>query len=182
VTFPDPVAIDVDSVITPTSSADDAKWANLFITPDEPAIDLDSNQGYSDALKKWIPCTWEGVQKLPIGSWIQYTSNVYPEYKLRKKIVCVIGCSPELYYDAIHVWTPMSKDQKHFRPTTTEIEAKSCRAGYHLLDLDAPSDSKLTLCTNCLCRGWKLTKGNDSVKRIFYVSPWTIKPRTVTRQ
>jgi|GEM_PF-5058718 len=181
VKFPEPVAMDLNSVISATP-VHESKWANLFVTPDEPATELDSNQGYSSALQNWVPCSWEGILKLPIGTWVQYTSNVYPEYKLRKKIVCIIGVSPELYYDAIHVWTPMSKDQKHYRLTTTDIEAKSCRAGYHLMDVNAPSDSKMTLCMNCLCRGWKLTKGNENVKRIFYVSPWSLKPRTVSSQ
>ena len=176
--FPEPIAIDEKSVVSPPT-AFESKWTNVFTTPDEPSTELDTNQGYSDALCRWIPCSWEGVLKLPIGTWIQYTSNVYPEYKLRKKIVCVLGPSPEMLYENIFVWTPMSKDRKHYRETTTELEAKNCRAGYHLPSLDAPPDQKLFECTNCLCKGWKLGRGSEAVKRIFYVSPWTLNSRKI---
>lgn len=153
----------------------ETKWTSVYRTPSEPVKSSDDDyQSYSSALKNWTQITWEGVKSMPTGTWIQYTSNVYPDYKTRKKTVCIIGNTIYNDIESVTAWSIMGKDTKDHNELTNESSEKLCRKGYHLQSLNSNPNSPFVDCEYCKCRGWRLSKGSSSQARLFYASPWSI--------
>lgn len=159
-----PQTIPGDVLVSPPMPGE-LKWTSCMSTPDT-AASVDEGRSYSSGLAKWSPLAWEGLTKIPQGTWLQYTTNVYPEYKDRKKVVCTVGSALRSREGSIEVWSVLPSDSKSSAPA-------ACCKGYH-----SPKASPLSPfieCDHCPVKGWPLSPGNPSQDRKFYVSPWVLK-------
>jgi hypothetical protein len=161
-TFPHVIPGDV--LISPPMPGE-LKWTSCMTDPNT-AASVDEGRSYSNGLAKWSPVTWDGVSKLPQGTWVQYTTSVYPDYKERKKVVCTVGQSFRSRLGSLEVWSVVPSASK-------STVSPHCLKGYH-----EPKTSPLTPfleCEHCPVKGWALSPGNPSQDRRFYVSPWVLK-------
>jgi hypothetical protein len=147
------------------------KWTSVMTTPDEPAK-VDEGRDYSNGLAKWSPVTWVGVASLPVGTWLQYTTSVYPAYTDRKKVVCTVGDSRHARPGSVNVWSIIPGEFKAKLAHSAEFKAVGCLKGYHTVK--TTPTSPFVECEHCPVKGWPLSPGNPSQDRRFYVSPWVL--------
>ena len=148
------------------------KWTSVMATPSEPAK-VDEGRTYSNGLAKWSPLTWEGVAKLPPGTWLQYTSNVYPSYVERKKVVCTVGEPRHAQAGSVAVWAIMPNEFKaQIAHSNVNYHKDGCLKGLHTSK--SITTSPFAECEHCPVKGWLLSPGNPSQDRRFYVSPWVL--------
>ena len=171
VIFPEAIG-EIDAVISPPL-ANETKWTTTYSAPGE-VLTIHEDVGFYNALMNWKQITFHGVKCLPQGTWIQYTSNLYPDYSKRKKTICIIGENPMSDNNELTVWSLFRKDGSSENASTTMISSTMCRKGGHLISLRPRESPNFMECEMCNCKGWKLTKGSASQARLFYASPWAI--------
>lgn len=173
--FPQPIANRTDVLLEEPMSSED-QWTSVYKTSVDPVkYNQDEKQSYAETLRKWVQISWQGVLSLPHGTWIQYTTNVYPDYLTRKKTVCIIGSTLFNDPNTVLVWSIMAKDGKDHNEETHSGTETLCRRGQHLQTMNSHPNSALVNCVYCKCRGWRLTEGNQSQSRLFYASPWVVE-------
>ena len=135
---------------------------------------IDQGRDYSDKLGKWVPCSWNGIMQMPIGTWIQYTSNVYQK-DTRKKICGIKGDNVFVLPNSITIWSTPRLGSDIGNEKTTEYTRITCGKGRHVPFFDENPQENFTSCHYCKCRGWALTEGGQTQNRRFYVMPWSLK-------
>ena len=169
VTFPQSVCTSTSALISPPMPGE-AKWTSCQSSPVTDAS-VDEGRSYSNGLAKWSPIAFEGLKKLPQATWIQYTSNVYPEYKERKKVVATTDDPESCWGENIYVWSIVPSDFKARGATT--IDAARCMKGFHRAK-ETPC-IPFRECEHCPAISWVLARGAPQLDRKFYVTPWVIQ-------
>lgn len=177
--FPQTIA-ENDAVISPPIF-NELKWTTEYSSPGE-VLRITEDPSFTNALTNWRQISFIGVKSLPQGTWIQYTSNIFPDYTKRKKTVCIIGENLRTQPDELTVWSLFRKDGSSANLFTSPTTTMHCRRGSHLISLRPRVNSNFMECDLCNCKGWKLTQGSASQGRLFYASPWSISNNDKTNE
>lgn len=140
----------------------------------EPSLaEVDTCQPYVNGLRLWQVVDWKTVQKLQIGTWIQYTTAKHPEYIQRKKVTATLGNGLEAMTDGerpVFAWTPV-RDIKLAEDAGEPVNPawSSCVRGRHC---PLPIEGTLMKCTQCSSTGWRLSQGAIHKNTRYYINKY----------